>query len=190
MARKLLLYCTMPDELITVGVYETPLQAAIARNFLEAEGVPAYLADDATVGMAWHLTGAVGGVKLRVARDDAERAWRLLEELKRKEDDKAVLNSDGFADEPEFDAEEEDDEDDDDESALSLADDLADRAFRAAVLGLFLCPLQLYSLWLLASLLMLGQAPSPKLQKRAAIAGVLDIVFFVYLACLVMMNWS
>jgi hypothetical protein len=179
----------MPDELITVGVYETPVQAAMARNFLETEGVPAYLADDATVGMAWHLTGAVGGVKLRVAREDAERALRLLEDLAMQRDDKAVFFSGDPADELEFDEKEEDDEDEEHESALSLADDLADRAFRAAVLGLFLCPLQLYSLWLLASLLMLGQAPSPNMQKRAAIAGVLDVVFFVYLACFVMMNW-
>ena len=66
---------------------------------------------------------------------------------------------------------------------------MADRALRAAVFGLILCPLQLYSLYLLASLLFLPEAPSPKMQKRAAIAAVLDVAVLVYMYLFFGQGW-
>ena len=47
---------------------------------LEAEGIPARIADEHTVGAFWLYSEAVGGVKLMVAPEDLERAARLLAE--------------------------------------------------------------------------------------------------------------
>ncbi len=54
--------------------------AYIARAMLEAEGIPAHIADEHTVGAFWLYSQAVGGVKLQVAEVDFERAHRLLAE--------------------------------------------------------------------------------------------------------------
>jgi hypothetical protein len=59
----------MPEKLATVGTFSTPTEANIVRNHLEADGIRAFLADEAIVGMAWHLGTAVGGVKLQDAED-------------------------------------------------------------------------------------------------------------------------
>jgi hypothetical protein len=163
----------MPDELTTVATFETPLQAAIARNYLESEGVTAFLADDETVSMAWHLTNAIGGVKLRVATDQAEKAIQLLDRL---EQDRAAKDAGG--DEAVDEAGEEDFQgldEEDEEPPLSTADELAGRAFRAALLGLIFCPLQLYSMWLLASLVIWRESPSPKMRVLAIVAAILDL---------------
>ena len=62
----------MPDKLVTVATFSAPMSAHIARNQLEAAGILAFLADEATVGTAWHLGTAVGGIKLQVVDSDAE----------------------------------------------------------------------------------------------------------------------
>jgi hypothetical protein len=164
----------MPDELTTIAVFQTPLQAAMARNYLESEGITAFLADDETVSMAWHLTGAVGGVKLCVAADQAHKAQTLLDRLEQEREGRELVEDAGDEPDDRF-----YDDVDEQEPPPSPADELADRAFRAAVLGLLLCPLQLYSMWLLASLFILGEAPSPKMKTRALLAAVLDLWFFV-----------
>ena len=69
----------MSGKLVTLGTFSTPTEANIVRNHLEADGIRAFLADEAIVGMAWHLGTAVGGVKLQVAEDDVERALAVIE---------------------------------------------------------------------------------------------------------------
>lgn len=64
----------MPEDFVPVAAYATPLEADLAMNYLEAEGIPVLLSDDATVGWFWHLGNAVGGVKLLVPRARRERA--------------------------------------------------------------------------------------------------------------------
>ena len=62
----------MSDKLVTVATFGTPTEAALVRNQLEDQGIRVFLADEATVGMAWILGTAVGGVKLQVVEHDAE----------------------------------------------------------------------------------------------------------------------
>lgn len=64
----------MSTELVTIATFNTPAEASIVRNQLEAAGIRCFLADEATMNMAWHLGVAVGGVKLQVAKQDAARA--------------------------------------------------------------------------------------------------------------------
>jgi len=67
---------------VVVARFVTPIEATIARGALEREGIESELRDDALVGIAWHLSNAVGGVKLVVRPADAEAARALLAELR------------------------------------------------------------------------------------------------------------
>ena len=68
----------MPEKFLTVATFDTPFQASLAKNRLEAEGIAAYLLGESTVGWFWYLSNAVGGIKLQVAEADLERAGEIL----------------------------------------------------------------------------------------------------------------
>jgi len=70
----------MSDDLRTVASFNTPIEADIARNHLEAAGIQAFLADDQTIGWLWHLGTALQGVKLLVAESDLARAIETLQQ--------------------------------------------------------------------------------------------------------------
>jgi hypothetical protein len=57
----------------TIKTYPTNLEADLARITLEAAGIPATV-----VGIGLGMEGGFGGVRLLVARDQAEAALKLL----------------------------------------------------------------------------------------------------------------
>src|SRR4051794_26711387 len=69
---------TLSDQLVTISTYLEPMEAAMARNKLDAAGIRAEVLDGETATTAWHLGGAIRGAKLLVAQADAERALRVL----------------------------------------------------------------------------------------------------------------
>jgi hypothetical protein len=69
-------------ELVTVGAYPTATEAAMAKNLLESEGIPAFLEDDAT-GDLFHLSSPFGEAKVAVAAAHAEQARVVLESAER-----------------------------------------------------------------------------------------------------------
>lgn len=135
----------MANNFVTVATYNNSLEANLAKQLLEAEGISCYLANESTVDLAWHLTVAVGWIKLQVHESDVAQA-------------KFILGSSNLDLEPAAEGEETtpEDTDDDDIIKVSWADETADRAFKVAVIGLILIflPFQLYSLWLLLRLLL------------------------------------
>ena len=64
---------------VTVATYDTVTAAHIALGRLEAEGIRAELFDDHMVQMDWLYAIALGGIKLKVSREDAARARLVLE---------------------------------------------------------------------------------------------------------------
>ena len=109
--------------LVTVATFTTPLEAELARGRLEEEGVEAHVADGELVTADWTMSNAVGGVKVRVSTEDADRARAVLAEP---------------VEEP------------DDYEAPTEAESLAHRALYASLLGTVLPPVQLYTLYLLS----------------------------------------
>src|SRR2546430_16591457 len=71
----------MPDKFITIASHMTGPEAHLAKNSLELEGIPAFLADEQTDNALGLVVGFVHGVKLLVAEADAERAHGILAAL-------------------------------------------------------------------------------------------------------------
>jgi hypothetical protein len=66
------------EPLVTVGVYNSPWEAQLARARLDAEGIDAVIADENFMRLYVAISGALGGVKLQVREESAVRAAELL----------------------------------------------------------------------------------------------------------------
>lgn len=66
------------EPLITVGIYGTPHEAGLAKSELEAYDIPAFVADEFTIGMNSLYSNALGGIKVNVPASCAEEACRIL----------------------------------------------------------------------------------------------------------------
>ncbi len=64
--------------LVTVARFVDPPSAHLARGLLEANGIDSFVFNEHYVGMDWLHSQAIGGVELRVAREQAEQARALL----------------------------------------------------------------------------------------------------------------
>jgi len=73
------------DDLVTVDGYRIAFEAEMARAFLEASGIPAFVNDAETVTMDWLLGNAVGNIKLQVSASRVEEAKALLSNRPRTE---------------------------------------------------------------------------------------------------------
>jgi len=67
----------MSGNLKIIAEYGTPEEAHLLRNRLEAAGIQGFLENEITAS-AWHLSNALGGVKLLVAEEDLEAARAVL----------------------------------------------------------------------------------------------------------------
>ncbi|NJR76495.1 MAG: DUF2007 domain-containing protein [Scytonema sp. CRU_2_7] len=141
----------MANNFVTVATFNNSIEANLAKQRLEAEGIRSFLANESTVDLAWHLTVAVGWIKLQVHESDAAQAKFILGSSK--------LDAQSVAEGDKTTAQEQllvqDEAEDDEIIKVSWADQTADRAFRVAVIGIIIIflPFQLYSLWLLLRLL-------------------------------------
>lgn len=77
-------------EFVLLNAYNNYIEAHIAKGVLEEQGIGCWLKDENTVTIDPILTNAVGGIKIMVAKADAERAWEVLTQL-RKEQKMAVV---------------------------------------------------------------------------------------------------
>lgn len=68
-----------PETWVLLQSFAVPMEAELAKGRLLASGIEAKLSDQHTVSMAWHLADAMGGIKLRVAEEDLERALVIME---------------------------------------------------------------------------------------------------------------
>jgi ribosomal protein S27AE len=64
------------ERFVTVATYTFPWEAQLAKARLESEGIDSVVADEITAGL--YGANAIGGVRLRVREEDADRAVELL----------------------------------------------------------------------------------------------------------------
>lgn len=63
---------------VTIARFDFPYQAQIARAMLDAQGVPAFVADEHTINAQWLYANALGGVRLQVPVSALPRARDIL----------------------------------------------------------------------------------------------------------------
>jgi hypothetical protein len=68
----------MSDDLVTIAVFGSPFEAGLAKSELEAFGIPAFIADEFTVGANPLYSNALGGVKLKVPASHEQEARDIL----------------------------------------------------------------------------------------------------------------
>lgn len=66
------------ERLVTVETFSSPWQAQLARACLEAEGIHAVVADEHFFRLYGALSNTMGGVRLQVRPEDADRAAEWL----------------------------------------------------------------------------------------------------------------
>lgn len=71
----------MDETFVTVAVFNSGIEAEIARTRLEDEEIEAFIFDDTMVGMVPVLSTMLGGVKLKTSASNAERAVEILREV-------------------------------------------------------------------------------------------------------------
>jgi hypothetical protein len=64
---------------ITLRSFSTPIEAHLALSVLESEGIEGFVRDEFTIALRPYLAPALGGVRLDVHPQDAERARALLD---------------------------------------------------------------------------------------------------------------
>lgn len=63
---------------VTIASFLDPLEARIVLGRLSAEGIDAYVADEHQAINDWYMRQALGGVKIRVRRDQVELSRDIL----------------------------------------------------------------------------------------------------------------
>jgi hypothetical protein len=68
----------MPDDVITLRVFNTHIEADLARSALDAARIESVIAADDSGGMRPHMA-LTGGVRLLVRAEDAEQPRQVLD---------------------------------------------------------------------------------------------------------------
>ncbi len=170
------------DEAI-VAAFDTVLEAEMARGRLETDGIAARIVDGNTVGIATHLSMALGGAKVVVCQNDLEAARAILFSPSTFEDLDAAAMASAPPQDLDAGARAE-------AAALAPAgpDAAALRALKAAVIGLvFLPPVgHLWSLALLAGVWRKRAELSPRARVHAVAAVAVDAVVLAACAAVIL----
>ncbi|MGI0105422.1 putative signal transducing protein [Salinimicrobium sp. WS361] len=68
----------MREEFSNVAVFQYSAEAQILKGRLEAEGVRTFMVDNHTIDTDPLVSNAIGGVKLKVRKEDEEKALQVL----------------------------------------------------------------------------------------------------------------
>jgi Putative prokaryotic signal transducing protein len=68
------------QDLVTLRQFRDLPEAILARGVLESAGIESFLADDNIVRMDWFISNLIGGIKLKVRKEDLEAANEVLQE--------------------------------------------------------------------------------------------------------------
>jgi hypothetical protein len=189
-------------DLITVAAFDDSVSASLAMNRLQDAGVPAVLSHENAVTWFWYLSIAIGGIEVQVNAQDAKAARSLIEAHVQSTEPDADAKAEAgpgaeemtgdevpefFTADPEAETKatntsESDQEPPEEEPPLTQRERNADRAARAAVLGVVFFPLllQLYALYLLLFRVFPSEETLDHRHKhRSILAGVLCFVVLV-----------
>lgn len=134
----------MSSALVTIAIFADWYDANLAKQELEQEGVAVLLQEEAVTHISAVLGRSVdlGQFQMKVTATERDEAIQILMTA-------GYLEQEDLSSTPS--------ENEDDWGRPSWADQTADRAFRVAIISLFVPFLQFYSMWLLLRLLIARQ---------------------------------
>lgn len=71
-------------KLITVRIFDNPIEAHLLRTRIESEGIYCFLFDENIVGLNPLYNVTVGGIKLKISEDDIDRVEAILLEIEKR----------------------------------------------------------------------------------------------------------
>lgn len=170
----------MGTRLVTIATFDLAPQARMAQNALRAAGIDAAVSDETVVAMEWLLAAAVGGIKVQVREEDAERA---VAELERAFGDNGEGLGAGVAPPAEGEPAEEafappaaadpDPDPDPPETPPTEREEYARRGFYAALFGIVMPVLLFYSMYLLLVAASSEDRLDPRGRRRLIAGAVL-----------------
>jgi hypothetical protein len=69
-----------PDDLVTLTRCDQLITAQLLCGRLDAEGIECLIPDEHVANQTWHLSRAIGGIRVQVRQADLERAKQILAE--------------------------------------------------------------------------------------------------------------
>jgi hypothetical protein len=156
----------MTNHLITIETFENVMHARLVQNYLEGAGIRSVLSDEFMVSNFWHLSNAVGGIKLQVAEENFEQACDLLDDIENRHRSQSPEPDDASSDEANTTAGNEtdanhsadispkkpnaaDEGDEDDEPPLNAREENVERALRTTIISYIMPPVLFYAAWVL-----------------------------------------
>jgi hypothetical protein len=162
-----------PNELVTLTRCDQLIAAQLLCGRLGAEGIEGFIPDENMANQTWHLSRALGGIRVQVRQGDLERAQQILAEPGAAELDAEAVpekRPNGVHDE--------------DDGTIGPGDRAAYRAMRVALVSLWLMGLiHPYSLFLAVRALARKDL-TPWGRRRAGIALGVSLLGCGWLAML------
>jgi len=159
-------------KLVTIATFGDSIEANLAKHELQAAGVASVLLNENTASM-WGLP-ALEAVKLQVDEQNAVMARKILDDTTPVEfPEPEVEVFEAFDNEPP--------PDEKPAEGLTSREQDADRALRSALLGLLVCPLQLYTIWLLIRIFFSNEPLRPDKRRKAWLAAAIIVPYVVVL---------
>jgi hypothetical protein len=181
----------MGKRLVTIATFDQAAQARLAKNALDEEGIQSAVNDENLVAMDWLLSNAVGGVKVQVWEEDADRAVAVLERKFGEHGEglgAAPVAPEEFAAEAEAAPQDEGEEsppppepgESDAIAPPSEREEYARRLVFTSIIGLVLPPVAVYALYLLLNALFGAGELSPRGRLNLSLGIVMTLVGVVW----------
>lgn len=95
----------MKEIFSTVAVFQYSAEAQIIKGRLESEGINSFLVDNHTIDTDPLVSNAIGGVKLKVQKEDEEKARQVLDAISKysvNDEGEQIICPEGNSDKVEF----------------------------------------------------------------------------------------
>jgi hypothetical protein len=158
----------MNEAFVTVATFWKPIEAHLAQVHLQSAGIESVLQNENSISMNWlEFANISKGVQLQVRASNVDRAREVLSRKGESEDSVAV-------DEDPAPAEWENEPPDPPELPLNEREQLAERAWKAAVFGIIFWPLEFYATYQLGLVLLRSSELRRSVRQRLNYAIALN----------------
>lgn len=180
----------MSDNFRTIATFWMPVEAQLAKQLVEAEGIPSVLQGYETVSSDWLLGNAIGGIQLQVPEHRMQQAISALSEagpFGKRSLLQPVTPTDH---EQEMDASESDPDPYDDEPLAPQTEREAqiDRFYKSSIVSWVFFPFSVYSFYVFLRIKIDDQPISPAYEHRLWMGALMQLPSLI-LVILILRLW-